>query len=492
MLPRRIRVLPRRLLRDTPAVTSGTLSDRSRDAGTGAPSWTSARLVFIANADNLDEPTSSHCLDELDAVELGRGLRSAERTTTPGGRVLRISVPDGRMSSTHGSLRRSADSWVFEDLGSKNGSFVEGAPADKALLRDGAVLELGRCCFLFRESAITGALPARLRTDVDASQLPARPDGMATFSPSLARDHDAMAQLAANPAVSFVLRGETGTGKELIARALHELSKRSGQFVAVNCGALPAALIETELFGHRRGAYSGAIGERRGLIRSADGGTLLLDEIGELPLASQTALLRVLQEHEVLPVGDDRPVRVDLRIVAATLRDLDAEVAAGQFRADLYARLAGHVVTLPALRERREDLGLVISAILRRTSSSGIRFAPAALRACLQYRWPHNVRELEQALRTAVSRAPGGAVTLDLLPDALALRREQPGAQLPRVSSPTLDPADHALRERLVELLSAHEGNVMGVAETLGKQRAQIYKWVKRLAIDLTAFRRPS
>jgi len=192
---------------------------------------------------------------------------------------------------------------------------------------------------------------------------------MATFSPGLAYAFGTLARLSARP-ISILLRGETGTGKEVIASAIHELSRRRGDFIAVNCGALPATLLESELFGHQRGAFSGATADRRGLVRSADGGTLFLDEIGELPIGSQAAFLRVLQEHEVVPVGHDRPIAVDLRVIAATLRDLSGAIDAGRFRSDLYARIAGHVVELPALRERREDLGLVIPALCARIAGS--------------------------------------------------------------------------------------------------------------------------
>jgi transcriptional regulator with PAS, ATPase and Fis domain len=468
-------------------VVSATITEDPMASPAVRAGRTSTRLVFIADADNLDVPSSSHALDDLDAVWFRRGARTVERTITEAGRTLTLGFPDGRMSSLHGSLRRRDERWILEDPSSKNGAVVDGAVVRKAVLRDGAVVELGRSFFVFREVTLAGELLAHFTDDVDVAHLPPWPDGMATFSPSLARAYDALVRLAPKPAVSVVLRGETGTGKEVIARALHVLSKRTGAFVAVNCGSLPASLFEAELFGHCRGAFTGAVTERRGLVRSADGGTLFLDEIGELPPASQAALLRVLQEREVLPIGDDRPVAVDLRVVAATLRDLDDEVVAGRFRADLHARIASHVVTLPPLRDRREDLGLMISAILSRVTDRATRFAPAALRACLRYAWPHNVRGLVQALTTASALATAGVIALDDLPATLSHRPERaPGT----IATPVIDAADRELRDQLVTLLTAHDGNVAVVAEALGKRRAQIYKWIKRLAIDVAAFRR--
>jgi transcriptional regulator with GAF, ATPase, and Fis domain len=450
-----------------------------------------ARIVFVADADNLRTTTSSHSLDDLDEVRFGRGPRGAERER----RTLTLRFPDGRMSSAHGSLQLRGGRWILEDLHSKNGAIVDGAVARSAVLADGSVFELGHSCFVFRQARLERELPPHLAGDVAADQLPEWPAGMATFSPGLAWVYDDLLRLAARP-VSIVIGGETGTGKELVARAVHARSGRTGAFVAVNCGALAPTLIESELFGHRRGAFSGAVADRRGLVRAADKGTLFLDEIGELPLAAQATLLRVLQEREVLPVGEDRAVAVDLRVVAATLRDLDQRIAAGGFRDDLYARLAGHVVALPALRERREDFGLLLAALLPRTAD--VRFTPVALRALLRHDWPRNIRELEQCLSAASALAPGGVIDRDHLPPGI--RNPRAAEASPEVGEireirevgevAELDDDDRVLRDRLVALFAAHDGNVAAVAAALGKQRQQVYKWIKRLAIDLSAYRR--
>jgi len=452
--------------------------------------WT--RLVFLGNADDPTVPSSSHTLDDLDVVRFHRGSRSIERGASGAERMLTLAFPDGRMSSSHGRLIRHEERWLLDDPASKNGVVVNGALTRKAVLGDGAVLELGRSFFLFRRSRIDRC-PAHLAGDVTAEQLPPWPPGMATFSPALARDFESLVQLAPAP-VPILLLGETGTGKEVVARALHELSRRAGDFVAVNCGALPPSLVEGELFGHRKGAFSGAVGERRGLVRSADRGTLFLDEIGELPTAAQAALLRVLQEREVLPIGDDRPVAVELRLVAATLHDLTATLGDGRFRKDLYARLAGRVVQLPPLRDRREDLGLLVSALLRRLGGRGVRFTPTALRALVGYAWPLNVRELEQALASAVALAADGAIDLEHLPRAVtapasAVASPVPGPEPDPDPDLELSPEELELRATLLALFAQHGGNVVAVAAALGKRRAQIYRWIKRFAIDLAAFR---
>ncbi len=276
----------------------------------------------------------------------------------------------------------------------------------------------------------------------------------------------------------MILEGETGTGKEVAARAIHALSGRRGDFVAVNCGALPAALVEGQLFGHRRGAFSGATEDRPGLFRAADGGTLLLDEVGELALPAQAALLRALEQREVLPIGATRPVPVDARVVAATHRPLDCLVEEGTFRRDLHARLAGLRLVLPPLRDRREDLGHLAAALLARAGASPLpSIDPRATRALLAAAWPGNVRQLEKCLTAAAVLAGGGPIGLDHLPAEL---RGPPAASADEGA---------AQRDELVALLREHQGNVSAVARALGKARMQVQRWLKRYALDPEAFR---
>jgi transcriptional regulator with PAS, ATPase and Fis domain len=281
----------------------------------------------------------------------------------------------------------------------------------------------------------------------------------------------------------LVLLGETGTGKEVAARRIHALSQRPGPFVAVNCGALAPNLVEAELFGHRRGAFTGATENRPGFARTAHRGTLFLDEIGDLPPAAQVTLLRLLQEGEVVPIGDSLPVPVDVRVLAATHRDLGG----GRLREDLLARLSGLTVALPPLRERREDLGLLIAALLRRAGAGASIFTPEAARALLRHRWPQNVRELQMALQASVLLAAGGPVELGHLPPTVrsaAVDRPVP-EELP------LSEGEQGLRAELVAQLGAHAGNVAAVARAMGKGRMQIHRWLLRFGLDLRDYRRP-
>ncbi len=228
--------------------------------------------------------------------------------------------------------------------------------------------------------------------------------------------------------VPVLIEGESGTGKELLARAIHRTSpRRDRTFIAVNCGAIPAELVESELFGHKKGSFTGASSDRKGHFREADGGTLFLDELGELPGPAQVKLLRAIQEGEIVPLGDSKPVRVDVRIVAATNRTLAEEIASGRFREDLFYRLAVAVLRLPPLRERQGDLGLLIDHLLKQVnleaqSEPGYKekkLSPGARNLLLSHPWPGNVRELGNTLRRAAIWSDGTSITSEDAQDAL-------------------------------------------------------------------------
>jgi len=261
----------------------------------------------------------------------------------------------------------------------------------------------------------------------------------ASFGPMVGRSKrmTAVYQLVSKVAEStttVLITGESGTGKELVARAIHEKSPRASQpFVAVNCGAIPDTLIESELFGHLKGAFTGAIKDRVGFFQQANGGTLFLDEIGELPLPLQVKLLRALQEQEITPIGASQGVRIDVRVLAATNRNLAEEVTAGRFREDLFYRLNVISIVLPPLRERQGDLPLLIQHFLAHfTAMSGknIRqISPEALRALLDHAYPGNIRELQNIMQHAVTMAESEIIRAQDLPYPLVERRSTPHAQ---------------------------------------------------------------
>ena len=437
-------------------------------ADAGAP-----HLVILLQADRPLVGSSRHLLDGIDLVRLGRA-RGDRRRVERHDRELTIGAPDARVSNHHARLARLHGRWSLIDDGSKNGTLLNGARVERAVLGDGDLVEVGHTFLRFAERGGTAG-PA----DLEAAELEP-PAALATWSASLAAGFGALRAVAPS-AAPVLLLGPTGTGKEIAARALHELSRRRGALVAVNCAAIPPELVDSELFGHRRGSFSGAIEDRSGHFRAADGGTLYLDEVSELGPRAQAALLRALQELEVVPVGESRPVRVDARVVAAT----NGELGEGRLRSDLLARLAGWKLRLPPLAERREDLGLLIGTLLRRHDArGGASFTAGAARALLTYEWPANVRELEQALRSALALAAGRPIELRDLPVEVA------GTSVAMGAATALSAADASLRDELAGQLAAAHGNVSEVARAMGKGRMQIHRWLRRFGLDLRRFRK--
>jgi two-component system response regulator AtoC len=313
------------------------------------------------------------------------------------------------------------------------------------------------------------------------------------------RDVYRLLEQAAGLDITVLLGGETGTGKELAARAIHHhSSRRERRFVAVNCGALPPDLVESELFGHARGAFTGAATARRGLFEEAEGGTIFLDEIGELPLATQVKMNRVLQEREVRRVGDSAPSKVDVRVVAATHRDLRAEVQAGRFREDLFYRLNVFPVRLPPLRERAEDVPLLAAHFLEKHARAMRRefegFDPEALRLLACSPWPGNVRELENAVERAVAIAAGPAILPRDLPPELAAPAGAlpPGPVLAALPyREVLEQAqDRVSREYLAALLDEFQGNVTRAAARAGVERESLHRLLKKHGLRSDDFKR--
>lgn len=430
---------------------------------------------------HCDRPTlggARYDLSEIEVITIGRGAtREASRVDEDGSRKLTLSLPSPTVSKAHARLVRRNDEWFLEDLGSKNGCCINGQRVERTRVQDGDFLEVGSVVLRYRAAQAQPDSPI----DLDSATHTPKAPGYASLVPSYATELDALARVARLPFTTLLL-GETGTGKEVLANGMHLLSGRVGPFVAVNCGALPASLLESQLFGHVRGSFTGARRDEPGFIRSADGGTLFLDEIGDLPLPAQAALLRALQQREVVPVGGARPTSVDVRFIAATNKSLDELCLRGEFRADLLARLATYQHRLPLLRDRIEDLGILMSDILRRSSAAGAadaRLSVSAARRMLSYPWPHNIRQLEGVLEVAVALADGGVVERLDLPEAIVESSTR--------SEPPRSPDE--LREHLISLLREHRGNATTVARRMGKSRTQIYRWMQELGIDPNDYR---
>jgi transcriptional regulator with AAA-type ATPase domain len=469
-------------------VTEGpttTTPDTSYDPGAGRSSER-PQLYLVLECDRPLARGVRYGLWDVDEVVVGRGsARDARREAEGGVRRLLLRIPGGFVSSLHARFVRLGDDWLLEDAHSTNGCFVNGERVTRRQLKPGDVIEIGHKLFMLSVEPT----PVGMALDLDGANLDGQP-GMRTLIPRLAEQFAALRRIAPT-GLSIILLGETGTGKELLADAVHQLSGRVGPLIAVNCGALTANLAESQLFGHGRGAFSGAIRDEPGFVRSADGGSLLLDEIGDLPEAMQPILLRVLQDMRVVPVGSAQARAIDVRFMAATHQDIPSLAGNGRFRRDLLARLNGFTLSLPPLRERKQDLGLLIGELLsRHHAAPRMTIAPDAGRALLAYDWPANIRELEQCLRRGAALGNESVIRLADLPAELcdeAAPSDHDGAGGGERAA--WSDADVELRNALLERLREHGGNVSEVARTFGKARVQIQRWMKRFGLQAEQFR---
>jgi two-component system response regulator GlrR len=395
------------------------------------------------------------------------------------GRTLCGSAPDAGLpladrtiSRLHAELDPRDDGLWVRDLGSRNGTFIDDVRVESGRAPPGGKVRLGSTVLVVSYDAEPAAV--ELWSSERFGPLLGRSPAMRELFARLAR--------VAPTDSSVLIHGETGTGKELVARAIHEASPRAGgPFVIVDCAALPENLLEAELFGHARGAFTGAASARAGAFEEAEGGTVFLDEIGELPLAVQPKLLRVLESRQVRRLGETAHRAVDVRFVSATHRDLRTMVNAGAFREDLYFRLAVLVVALPPLRQRPEDIPLLVEHMLRGDASS---IGPGPMRELVGRPWLGNVRELRNFVERA--RALGPHEALAMTP--AAAKPEAPGAE-PSSVPLDLDRPYKELREEsldaferryVTELLARHGRNVAAAAQAAGLDRTYIYRLIRK------------
>lgn len=466
--------------------TGQTLRDTLEDRGDpGAPDAAPAALIRVGKLNAFHEDDAE--LIPLPATPTGEvELRRAKahNTVWDGDRLL-LDCADQWMSTPHAVITRGPEGYRIADRDSRNGVLVNGRKVATHSLSHGDLFVLGRTAWLFHGLALADPRKALAR-----SRLPFGPTRSVT--PGVLAAFDTLERVAPSD-VSVLLQAETGAGKDVVARELHRRSGRPGAFVPVNCAALPESLIEAQLFGHRRGAFTGAIESSLGFVAAAARGTLFLDEIADMPLVAQAKLLRVIEDRAVVPLGETAPRAIDVRIVAASQIDLKEAAAAGRFRKDLYARLAQLSVVLPNVAGRRGDLGILAA---HACGAAGARLTLAAGRAVLAYDWPLNIREIVGVVKAAaVLAGPGAEIDLRHLPGAwrqTARTLTGADASTPAASPKSANdrrPYAGPPREELEALLARHEGNVTTAAQELGKGKMQLYRWMERLNLDPGAFR---
>ena len=451
---------------DPPDPLNTSTLDAPGDKAARAPVPT-ARVVFRAASGIVAEP----------ARRLRSGVTLAGRGAGPRG----IDVGEDALASReHAAViwRPEQAELRIEDRGSRNGTRVNGHRVERAALADGDVVGVGSSFFVVRFE--------------DPRQIDVPSPMLVGPSPALQAVRVAVARVARNDA-TVLIAGETGTGKEVVAAAIHAASGRRGAFVAVNCAAITESLAESQLFGHVEGAFTGARHDHVGFFRAAEGGTLFLDEVGDTPPALQSKLLRALESRTVVPVGAVAPKPFQARVVAATNVHMADAVQRGAFRGDLYARLAQLRIEIPPLRLRRED---ILPLVAQRLGPATPPLEPELVEALLVHPWPYNVRELF-AVITEVEVLGAGAARLELalVQDGLAAAGAAPAAAttVPEASSRRRDEAEPPPSAASLDaLLAKHAGNVAAVAREVGRSRTQVYRWITQLGIDAARHRAPT
>jgi transcriptional regulator of acetoin/glycerol metabolism len=432
-------------------------------------------LLIILEGDNPLSGGARFSLADAGEVVLARAdERKVLRTDVAGMRSVRITTTSRLVSKRgHARLNSTPEGWAITDLESTNGVCVNGTKIQKALLRPGDVFALGRVfCMIVDYPGDQG--------DLDLADVGAGLPGTLTLDPIFANRIERL-RAEAKQDSAVVIVGETGTGKEFLAKAIHQLSGRRGPYVGINCGAFPRELIASELFGHVKGAFTGAAGGT-GHIRRAELGTLLLDELVAAPEELQVSLLRTIQEKEVLPVGAKRPESVNVRYVAAAQVAPEEAVETGKVRRDLMARFVIQL-DLPPLRERREDIGIFVASKLRSLGITGRTLSFDACNRLLLHDWPDNIRELTNTIERWAAAADAGEIE----PDERPALRAAGTPVLRRRPAP-----DATLANQIQAHLRDTNGNVPEVASRLGLKRTLVYHYMKKFGIEPKTFRKPN
>jgi DNA-binding NtrC family response regulator len=393
------------------------------------------------------------------------------------------------VSRIHAELVWERGGFTLRDLDSTNGTLLDGRQITEARIEPGQEIRVGDAILKFVDANIEAYAAYRLDGLMLAGAVrQSRLNSELVGGFQMDRIAAELERVAKSP-LSVMLLGESGTGKEVVARELHRLSGRRGDFCAINCAAIPGNLLESELFGYKRGAFSGADRDKPGLIRTAHEGTLLLDEIGDMPLTAQAKLLRTLQSHEVFPLGATKPETVDVRVVCATHRDLKRMQLEEKFRPDLFARLNEYQLRLPPLRDRKEDVYLLFNTFLERHGRAGLVPTFRFMTALLHYDWPYNVRELEACAKRCIALAGGTVMDAEQLPDQIREEMVNYGSRISINPDDGSEQRGAPAEDELRALLGRHQGNIAAVGRELGKARMQVHRWLKRYEITLDDYR---
>lgn len=444
-----------------------------RPRGPGEPERLDAGLVLLAAEPEGSAPRIIRIVDE---VILGRAPTEGHP-----------SIDQTAASRVHARIWRDGNRFLLEDRQSRNGTILNGMQITRAHeLAEHDEVRIGNAIFKFTAHRDRYEMPVI----VDGSGMVIGP----TF-------HATMLELVkiAQTDLPILVLGETGTGKEVVTRSVHAESGRRGKLAAINCAAIPTHLLESELFGHKKGAFTGADRDRVGVVANANKGTLFLDEIGDLPLEAQAKLLRLLETREVVPVGANEGEKIDVRIVSATHKNLATLVEKGSFRADLLSRLRGHVVRLPPLSERKEEILALAKGTLEREGKGHVSLGFDFVVGLLHYDWPYNVRELVVAMRRALAIIEGPTLSEAQLPEGVRESLVSYGKRdieldptpesvspNPRATEGSHEPPS---KERLESLMREHQGNIAGVARALSRDRSLVHRWLKRHQLDPATFR---
>lgn len=459
-------------------------------------------LIVLGNGSSLESLRKPRLIRiEGTGVDIGRRTPTTALGPT-GPAVQSLTLADSTVSSSHARIQRAAarsDLFIIQDLGSTNGTQVDGRRISGPVpLRDGAVLFLGSQSLVFRLYT-----DAELESVEEDAAQPVAP--VPTLSPAMATILSRLRRLAPSPS-ELLLVGETGVGKEVFSSAVHRLSGRKGNLVAVNCAAIPRELVESELFGYEKGAHSTAQGRKTGFVEAANGGTLFLDELGDMSTELQSKLLRFLQDRRFTPLGSTRTIEADVRIIAATSR-MSPDKAV-QVQEAILGRLGAQPIVLPPLRDRVEDIGRLAAYFLR---DNPIAFEPEAFQSLLLHSWPLNVRELTKVIGEAQALSQGArSIGLEHLPDPITATLQvevddpledttvDPGPPDPGSFRPLEELAlprtgrirrPAPTRDELTNLLAVTSGSVAEVARRLNRQYAVVWRCIQRYGIDTQSFR---